>query len=378
MLLKSVRSMNLLKLLNGSFVDLASPSNLSYMWNFGSLLGVFLLFQFITGLFLAIHYSCEVMLSFMSIIHIERDVNWGWLNRALHSNGASIFFFVLYLHVGRGLYYGSYMMKNVWLSGVTLFLVSMAVAFLGYVLPWGQMSYWAATVITNLFSAVPFVGFILVEWIWGGFGVSNPTLTRFFSFHYLFPFFMIMLVMFHLFFLHNKGSGNILGIYLDKDKVVFHWFYVVKDVLGLVLLLLLFVFISLEFPYFFMDVENFVMSDPLVTPIHIQPEWYFLFAYAILRSVPNKIGGVLALLVSIMILYTFPFVLVSRFNSVGFYGVAALCFWVFVNVWVLLTWGGSCVVEEPYILVSQIMSILYFFMMFVFSILKDSEDLLMS
>nr|YP_009072500.1 cytochrome b [Oxyopes sertatus]AIP86904.1 cytochrome b [Oxyopes sertatus] len=363
----SLRKENkLLMIMNNSLVDLPSPSSLSYFWNFGSLLGVFLMVQILSGLFLSFHFSGDVNLSFFSIIHMMRDVNYGWLLRAIHANGASMFFLLMYIHIGRGLYYGSYRFEKVWLSGVSILLLSMATAFLGYVLPWGQMSFWAATVITNLLSAIPYVGVLLVEWIWGGFSVGNPTLTRFFAFHFILPFVILFFVILHLFFLHEKGSSNPLGLMGSSDKIMFHPYYVFKDIFGFSFFFMFFMVICLLYPYIFMDVENFISSNPLVTPVHIQPEWYFLFAYTILRSVPSKIGGVVALVMSVLVLYFLPFFLKHRFRSTFFYFLMKFLFWIFFVNWVLLTWIGACVVEIPYMTLGMIFSVIYYMMYIMF------------
>lgn len=363
-------------ILNNSLLDLASPSRLRYFWNFGSLLGIFLMVQIFSGLFLSFHFSGDVNLSFDRVIHIIRDVNYGWLLRVIHANGASIFFLLIYIHIGRGLYYGSYRFEKVWLRGVRILLLSIATAFLGYVLPWGQISFWAATVITNLLSAVPYVGVLLVEWIWGGFAVGNPTLTRFFAFHFLLPFVILFFVILHLFFLHEKGSRNPLGLRRVYDKVFFHPYYRIKDVFGFVFFFFFFLFICFLFPYIFIDVENFISSNPLVTPVHIQPEWYFLFAYTILRSISSKIGGVIALVISVIILYFLPFFLKHRFRRTLFYYFMKFFYWIFVVNWILLTWIGACVVEYPYIGLGIMFSLVYFFIFVVFWIIYEVQDLI--
>lgn len=357
-------------------LDLASPSSLRYFWNYGSLLGVFLIVQIISGLFLSFHFRGDVNLSFDRIIHIMRDVNYGWILRVIHANGASIFFLLIYIHIGRGLYYGSYRFVKLWLRGVRILLLSIATAFLGYVLPWGQISFWAATVITNLLSAVPYVGVILVEWIWGGFAVGNPTLTRFFAFHFLLPFVILFFVILHLFFLHEKGSNNPLGIKRIYDKIFFHPYYRIKDLYGFGFFFIFFFMICFCSPYIFIDVENFITSNPLVTPIHIQPEWYFLFAYTILRSIARKIGGVIALVISVIILYFFPFFLKHRFQRTLFYFFIKRFFWIFVVNWILLTWIGACIVEFPYIVLGIIFSIIYFIMFLVFWLVYEIQDLM--
>nr|YP_010974604.1 cytochrome b [Pomacea aulanieri]WNR57057.1 cytochrome b [Pomacea aulanieri] len=349
-----------LKIMNDALVDLPAPSNLSIWWNFGSLLGLCLVIQILTGLFLAMHYIPHIDLAFKSVIHIMRDVNYGWVLRATHANSASFFFICLYFHVGRGLYYGSHSYKHTWNIGVILLLLTMGTAFLGYVLPWGQMSFWGATVITNLLSAIPYMGKGLVEWVWGGFAVDNATLTRFFSFHFLFPFLIAALTILHLLFLHETGSNNPLGLSSDSEKVPFHFYFTLKDVVGFIFLALTLLFIILFYPQVLTDPENFISANPLVTPVHIQPEWYFLFAYAILRSIPNKLGGVIALAVSVLILFLVPFLHAGKFRSLSFYPLNQIMFWSFVGIFMLLTWIGSCPVETPYEQIGQIFTTLYF------------------
>nr|YP_009171759.1 cytochrome b [Tetragnatha nitens]AKG65091.1 cytochrome b [Tetragnatha nitens] len=367
----------LLSLFNGSLIDLPSPSSLSYFWNFGSLLGVFLGIQIVTGLFLAMQFSGDVNLSFDSIIHIMRDVNSGWLLRVMHANGASFFFLFMFIHIGRGLYYGSYRFIKTWLSGVTILLLSMATAFLGYVLPWGQMSFWAATVITNLLSAIPYVGVLLVEWVWGGFSVGNPTLTRFFSFHFILPFIILFMVILHLVFLHETGSSNPLGVNSNLDKIMFHPYFSLKDVYGFMILFMLYFSVCYMSPYIFMDVENFMTSNPMITPTHIQPEWYFLFAYTILRSISSKIGGVIALFMSVLMYYFLPFFFSFRFRSIQFYNFIQYMYWYFLANWLLLTWIGACEVDYPYMQLGMFFSFMYFYIILMMGIGSIMEDNLM-
>nr|APX40900.1 cytochrome b [Longitarsus niger] len=350
----------LMKIINNSLIIFPSPSNISYMWNFGSLLGICLMIQILTGLFLAMHYCPNIEMAFNSIIHICRDVNKGWLLRTLHANGASFFFICLYIHIGRGMYYSSYNMKETWLIGVTIFFITMATAFLGYVLPWGQMSFWGATVITNLMSAIPYLGQMIVQWIWGGFAVDNATLTRFFTFHFILPFIIFALMIIHLLFLHQTGSSNPIGINSNIDKVPFHPYFTFKDILGTLILIFSLTFLTLSNPYMLGDPDNFIPANPLVTPIHIQPEWYFLFAYAILRSIPNKLGGVIALVMSIAILYFLPFYNKKKFLSSQFYPINKFLFWKLLTIIILLTWIGARPVEDPYILTGQILTMMYF------------------
>nr|YP_002995752.1 cytochrome b [Stictopleurus subviridis]ACF04103.1 cytochrome b [Stictopleurus subviridis] len=350
----------LISIMNNSLIDLPSPSNISLWWNFGSLLGMCLMIQIITGIFLAMHYTANVELAFNSVVHICRDVNNGWLIRNTHANGASLFFMCLYLHVGRGMYYGSYKLMMTWNVGVVLLLMVMGTAFLGYVLPWGQMSLWGATVITNLLSAVPYLGNDIVKWLWGGFSVDNATLTRFFTLHFLLPFIIAAMVMIHLLFLHQTGSNNPLGLNSNYDKIPFHPYFSIKDLMGMMFTLTLFILLVLLEPRLLGDPENFIPANPLVTPVHIQPEWYFLFAYAILRSIPNKLGGVVAMISSIIIIMILPFTNKMKFQSMSFYPINKIMFWMFITIMILLTWIGARPAEEPFISMGQLLTIMYF------------------
>ena len=301
-------------------------------------------------------------MAFNSVEHIMRDVNYGWLIRYAHANGASMFFIMVYLHVARGLYYGSYAKPRemVWGVGVIIFILMMATAFIGYVLPWGQMSFWGATVITNLISAIPYVGEDIVQWVWGGFSVSNATLNRFFSFHYLLPFVLVALVMVHLIALHTDGSNNPLGVDANIDKLPFHPYYSIKDMLGYTIFAVVYVYLIYFAPNLLGHSDNYIPANPLVTPAHIQPEWYFLFAYAILRSIPNKLIGVIALFASLVVLVVLPYVEQSKIRSKQFRPISKLMYWVFVGDFIILTYIGGQVVEEPYVTIGQVASVLYF------------------
>nr|YP_010149160.1 cytochrome b [Ectropis grisescens]QQV70077.1 cytochrome b [Ectropis grisescens]UOR16958.1 cytochrome b [Ectropis grisescens] len=350
----------IIKIINGSLIDLPSPSNISSWWNFGSLLALCLIIQIITGLFLTMYYTANIELAFYSVNYICRNVNYGWLIRTLHANGASFFFICIYLHIGRGIYYESFNLKYTWMVGVIILFLLMATAFMGYVLPWGQMSFWGATVITNLLSAIPYLGTMLVNWIWGGFAVDNATLTRFYTFHFLLPFIVLMMTAIHLLFLHQTGSNNPLGINSNLDKIPFHPFFTYKDLIGFIMLLFLLIMLTLINPNMLGDPDNFIPANPLVTPIHIQPEWYFLFAYAILRSIPNKLGGVIALVMSILILIILPFTFNKKIQGIQFYPINQMLFWFFVMMVILLTWIGARPVEDPYIITGQLLTFFYF------------------
>nr|CAQ51208.1 cytochrome b [Microtus arvalis] len=356
----------LIKIINHSFIDLPAPSNISSWWNFGSLLGLCLIVQILTGLFLAMHYTSDTATAFSSVAHICRDVNYGWLIRYMHANGASMFFICLFLHVGRGVYYGSYNMIETWNMGIVLLFAVMATAFMGYVLPWGQMSFWGATVITNLLSAIPYIGTTLVEWIWGGFSVDKATLTRFFAFHFILPFIITALVLVHLLFLHETGSNNPTGLNSDADKIPFHPYYTVKDFLGVLILLMVFMILTLFFPDILGDPDNYTPANPLNTPPHIKPEWYFLFAYAILRSIPNKLGGVLALILSIVILAFMPLLHTSKQRALTFRPITQTMYWILVADLLVLTWIGGQPVEYPFIIIGQTASIAYFAIIVIF------------
>nr|UPL65816.1 cytochrome b [Brachyrhynchus triangulus] len=374
---KPMRKTNpVISIINNSLWDLPAPSSISLWWNFGSLLSMCLMIQIITGLFLAMHYTANIELAFKSVIHICRDVNSGWLIRSLHANGASLFFICLYMHVGRGLYYGSYKLKHTWMAGMIMLLLTMGTAFLGYVLPWGQMSLWGATVITNLVSAVPYLGDTLVKWLWGGFSVDNATLTRFFALHFLLPFIIAAMTMIHLLLLHQTGSNNPSGTNSNIDKVPFHPYFTIKDIMGATVAMTMFLMLTLLEPRLLGDPENFIPANPLVTPVHIQPEWYFLFAYAILRSIPNKLGGVMAMFMSIMII-SVPMLMKSKFYGNKFYPINKTMFWSLVSVILLLTWIGARPAEEPFITTGQIITMMYFSLFFINPLITEVWDKLL-
>lgn len=330
------------------------------MWNFGSLLGACLIIQIITGLFLAFRYTPDTLLAFNRVNSIINESFNGFILRNIHANGASIFFFCIYTHIGRGIYYKSFIIKKTWNIGVIILLLLIGTAFIGYVLPWGQISFWGASVITNLLSSIPYIGNYLVQWIWGGFSINNPLLTRFFCIHFILPFVLLIIVIIHLIFLHSTGSNNPLGIKRERNKIKFFPFFLIKDLIRFLIIIILLLYIASFTPYLLGDRDNFILANPLVTPEHIQPEWYFLFAYAILRSIPRKLGGVIALLISILILFTLPYLNIRKFKRNQFYPNRKILFWLLVNTIILLTWIGIRPVEDPYIIIGQLLSIIYF------------------
>ncbi len=345
-----------------------TPKNLNYLWNFGSLAGLTLVVMMLTGIFLAMHYDPSEQYAFQSIEHIMRDVNYGWLLRYIHMNGASMFFIIIYIHMLRGLYYGSY--KNprelLWILGVIIYLLMMLTAFLGYVLPWGQMSYWGATVITSMFSAIPLIGDTIVSWIWGGFTVSNPTLNRFFVLHYLFPFLIVGCVLLHLVALHVHKSNNPAGIDLRKqDMLPFHPFYTIKDLLGLGIYIIVFAFFVFFAPNFFGEPINYEPANPLVTPEHIVPEWYFLPFYAILRSVPDKLGGVILMLGAVFILFIVPWLDTHPVRSATYRPIYKWAFWLLITDLFVLCWVGANPPKGIFILIGQFATAFYFFFFLV-------------
>ncbi len=358
---KSVRSWPLSSILNKHLGDYPTPANLSYFWSFGSLAGICLGVQLVTGIILAMHYVANADLAFASVEHIMRDVQGGWLIRYLHANGASFFFIAVYVHIARAVFYRSYVSNGfAWLSGVLIFFLLMATAFIGYVLPWGQMSFWGATVITNLFSAIPGVGIELVFWLWGGFSVSNATLNRFFSLHYLLPIILAAIALLHLFFLHGSGSSNPLGVN-HSDKLPFFPYFVLKDVIGLFVFGFIYLFFVFYFPNTLGHFDNYIEANPFITPMHIVPEWYFLPFYAILRSIPNKLGGVVCMGIAIAVLAVLPLIDATRLlTSPRFSYFANNVFWLFALATLLLGWLGGMPVEFPFVIAGQLSTLVYF------------------
>jgi quinol-cytochrome oxidoreductase complex cytochrome b subunit len=365
-----INRLNKIKLfafVDSHIISYPTPINLNYFWSFGSTAGICLVIQIITGIFLAMHYTPHINLAFESVEHIMTDVNNGWLLRYIHANGASMFFIVVYCHIFRGLYYGSYMYPRarLWASGVVIFLLMMATAFMGYVLPWGQMSFWGATVITNLFSAIPFVGSSIVEWLWGGFSVSNATLNRFFSLHYLMPFLIAGLVIIHLSLLHENGSNNPLGSNSNVDNISFYPYFYVKDLFSFFILALVFSFFVFFYPNILGHSDNYIPANAMSTPAHIVPEWYFLPFYAILRSIPDKLGGVLAMISAILVLFLLPIISTADTRSTKFRPLFGLAYWFLVSDFILLGWIGQKPVESPYIEIGMFATGFYFFFLIV-------------
>jgi ubiquinol-cytochrome c reductase cytochrome b subunit len=353
---------SLFAVVNNHIIDYPTPINLNYFYGFGSLAGIMLVVQILTGIFLAMHYTPHIDLAFNSVEHIMRDVNNGWLMRYTHANGASFFFIVVYVHIFRGLYYGSYITPReaLWCSGVIIFILMMATAFMGYVLPWGQMSFWGATVITNLFSAIPLVGKDIVDWLWGGFAVDNPTLNRFFSLHFTMPFVIVGAVLIHLVLLHEVGSNNPLGLTLKTENIPFYPYFYTKDLFGLMVLFFVFFTFVFYYPNTLGHPDNYIEANPMKTPLHIVPEWYFLPFYAILRSIPNKIGGVIGMFGSLIILLTIPFTNSSEIRSTAFRPIFKVSYWLLVVAFLLLGWVGQMPVEYPYTEIGVISMIYYF------------------
>jgi quinol-cytochrome oxidoreductase complex cytochrome b subunit len=377
--LRIIKSNNFFEAIYYAGINHSSPTNLSYMWNFGSLALLILLLQIMTGFFLACYYTPNLDLAFISVEKIMRDVNNGWLIRYLHSNGASMFFIIVYLHILRGMYFSSYTYPRqfVWLIGVVILLLMIIAAFLGYVLPWGQMSYWGATVITNLVSAIPFIGKQLVFWLWGGYSLNNASLTRFYALHFLIPFLILALVIIHILTLHQVGSNNPLGISSFVDSTYFSPYYIVKDIFGILLYLIFFIIFIFFFPQILGHPDNYIFANPMVTPTHIVPEWYFLVQYAILRSIPSKLLGVIALLMSIIILMTLPWLRIGYIYNLKFKPISKFFFWIFLINVLLLGWLGANPVQYPYTQVSQFLSLTYFiYILFILPFVDFVEDIL--
>jgi ubiquinol-cytochrome c reductase cytochrome b subunit len=356
-----------LSFIDSHIINYPTPINLNYLWSFGSSAGICLVIQIITGIFLAMHYCPHVDFAFSSVEHIMTDVRYGWLIRYVHANGASMFFIVVYCHIFRGLYFGSYIYPRgrLWASGVIIFLLMMATAFMGYVLPWGQMSFWGATVITNLFSAIPYVGPSIVEWLWGGFSVGNATLNRFFSLHYLMPFVIVGLVIVHLALLHKVGSSNPLGINTNVETISFYPYFFVKDLFAFFILALLFSFFVFFYPNVLGHSDNYIPANPLSTPAHIVPEWYFLPFYAILRSIPDKLGGVVAMISAILVLLLLPVINTSKVRSSKFRPIFGIAYWFLVSDFLILGWIGQKPVESPYIEIGMAATVFYFVFLLV-------------
>lgn len=379
----SLRILNkpLVNILNDHLIDYPTPININYLWNFGSMAGIFLIVQILTGVFLAMHYAAHIDLAFLSTEHIMRDVNNGWFIRYLHANGASFFFAVVYIHVARGLYFGSYQKPRefVWFFGVLILILMMATAFMGYVLPWGQMSFWAATVITNLFSAFPIIGESIVAWLWGGFSVDNATLNRFFSFHYLLPFTILGAMFIHIIILHQDGSNNPLGIPGNVDKVRFYPYFIIKDLFSWIVIFIIYFYFVFFAPNFLGHTDNYIEANAMITPAHIVPEWYFLPFYAILRSVPHKLGGVIAMFAALLILFLLPYLNFSEIRSASFRPLYKIIFWLFILDYLVLGWIGGCSPETPYLEIGQIATFFYFFyFIFIIPSLAYLEKILIS
>nr|QUQ05916.1 apocytochrome b [Microconidiobolus nodosus] len=371
-LIKLLKTHSILSIANSYIIDSPSPSNLTYFWNYGSLLGLVLVIQIITGVTLAMHYAANIELAFNSVEHIMRDVHNGWLIRYTHANVASFFFIFIYLHIARGLYYGSYARPRIllWSIGVIIFVLTMATGFLGYTLPWGMSDWDLATVITNLLSAIPWIGQSLVEFVWGGFSVDNATLNRFFSLHYLLPFVLVGLVVLHLIALHEHGSNNPLGVSANIDRLPFHPYYSFKDLVGFLGFFLVLAIVVFYMPNSMGHPDNYIPANPLVTPQHIQPEWYFLPYYAILRSIPNKLLGVLMMFTAILILLAIPFLDISRIRGNQFRPLMKLFYWLFIANFILLGWIGAKPVEVPYIAIGQYCTVFYFAWFFIIPVIK--------
>lgn len=385
--MRKVKRNSILNMVNSYIIDSPLPSNINYFWNFGSLLGLGLIIQVITGVILAMNYLPSIDLAFISVEHIMRDLNYGYIIRYTHANGAAMFFICLYIHIARGLYYNSYTqsnLKSTWIVGVVIFILSMATAFLGYCLPYGQLSYWAVTVICSLLTAIPIVGEELLALIWGGYSVDQPTLNRFFSFHYLLPFGIIVLVIVHLITLHNSnnkqglsGSNNPLGIGSNIDRIRFHPYYSYKDLVGFIVLILIISSLVFYNPNLFNHSDNYIQANPLVTPISIQPEFYFLPYYAILRAIPSKLFGVVGMMGSIVILVILPRLHTSLIRGLSFAPISKIFYWVFIVNFFILGYNGAQHPEDPYVIMSQVSTIYYLsYFIIIVPIVGHLENLL--
>jgi ubiquinol-cytochrome c reductase cytochrome b subunit len=386
---KSVLPLNLpranknyiISIIDNHIIHYPSSIALTYAWSFGSLAGICLVIQIISGIFLSMHYTPNIDLAFSSIEFIMRDVKNGWLIRYIHANGASMFFIAVYSHICRGLYYGSYMKPRelLWCSGVLIFLLMMGTAFTGYVLPWGQMSFWGATVITSMVTAIPVAGKIIVEWLWGGYTVSNPTLNRFYSIHFVLPFIIAGLSLIHLALLHKVGSSNPIGSDTGIDDLPFYPYFVAKDIFAFFSFLLFFATFVFYFPNFLNHPDNYIPADPLHTPAHVVPEWYFLPYYAILRSIPHKAGGIIAMLGSILVLALIPFINSSKIRNTTYRPLFKFCFWFFIADFILLTWIGQKPVKDIYVIAGQVATFFYYlFFLFCIPVVGKIESALVS
>ena len=371
----------LFALMDSHIIHYPTPITLTYAWSFGSLAGICLVIQMLSGIFLAMHYTSHIDLAFSSVEHIMRDVNNGWLIRYIHANGASMFFIVVYSHICRGLYYGSYMEPRelLWCSGVIIFLLMMGTAFTGYVLPWGQMSFWGATVITSMVTAIPVAGQPIVQWLWGGYTVGNPTLNRFFSIHFVLPFVIAGLTLIHLILLHKEGSNSPLGSDTGIDDVPFYPYYFSKDVFALFCFFTFFGTFVFYFPNVLNHPDNYIPADPLQTPAHVVPEWYFLPYYAILRSIPHKAGGIIAMIGAILVLLLIPFSNTSDIRNTTYRPIFKIFFWLFIVDFIILTWVGQKPVRDTFILVGQIATLYYFaFFIILIPVIGKIESFLIS
>jgi ubiquinol-cytochrome c reductase cytochrome b subunit len=386
---KSVLPLNMSRITNNylySFIAshlvyYPSPISLTYAWSFGSLAGITLVVQMLSGIFLSMHYTANVDLAFSSIEYIMRDVNNGWLIRYIHANGASMFFIVVYAHICRGLYYGSYMEPRelLWCSGVILLLLMMGTAFTGYVLPWGQMSLWGATVITNMVTAIPIAGKPIVQWLWGGYTVANPTLNRFYSIHFVLPFVIAGVTLIHLALLHKVGSNNPIGSDAGIDDIPFYPYFVYKDIFAFTVYLLVFATLVFYFPNILNHPDNCIPADPLQTPAHVVPEWYFLPYYAILRSIPHKAGGIVAMLGSILVLLLIPYINTSDVRNTTYRPIFKFFFWLFIADFIILTWVGQKPVKDVFIITGQVATLYYFaFFLVLIPVIGKIESMLVN